>query len=64
MFLPLPNGLLRVRTAKDGDIAFDFDSSVHAKAFNDSIKTLGRVFSKTKDMPTWDRTVYVGQSHK
>jgi hypothetical protein len=64
VFLPLPNGLLRVRTAKDGDIAFDFDSSVHAKAFNDSIKTLGRVFSKTKDMPTWDRTVYVGQSHK
>ena len=64
LFLPLPNGLLRVRTARDGDVAFDFDGSTHAKAFNDSIKSFGRVFSKTKDKPTWDRTVYVGQTHK
>lgn len=64
VFLPLPDGLLRVRTARDGDIAFDFDGPGNAKWFNDSIKSLGRVFPRTVEKPTWDRTVYLGKPSK
>jgi hypothetical protein len=64
VFLPLPEGLLRVRTAKDGDIAFDFDIPAHAGLFNQSIKGLGKVFQRTADKPKWDCTVYIGKSLK
>ncbi|KAJ4304534.1 hypothetical protein N0V90_000060 [Kalmusia sp. IMI 367209] len=64
VFLPLPAGLLRVRTANNGDVAYDFESRGEAKAFNDSIKGLGSIFSSTADKPTWDRTVYVGKQLK
>ncbi|KAL5454660.1 hypothetical protein PMIN07_007447 [Paraphaeosphaeria minitans] len=57
VYLPLPEGILRVRTAKNGDVAFDFDSPAHADKFNQSIKKLGRVFQRTHDKPKWDCTV-------
>ncbi|KAF2249561.1 hypothetical protein BU26DRAFT_319952 [Trematosphaeria pertusa] len=61
VFLPMPEGLLRVRTARNGDVAYEFDSHQHARAFNDSIKGLGRIFQNTHDKPIWDRTVYLGK---
>lgn len=64
VFIPLPDGLLRVRTAKDGDIAFDFNSPGTAKWFNDSINSLGRIFPRTAEKPGWDRTVYIGKGIK
>ncbi|KAF2449713.1 hypothetical protein P171DRAFT_351357 [Karstenula rhodostoma CBS 690.94] len=64
VFLPMPEGLLRVRTAKDGDIAFDFDGPAHADRFNQSIKKLGRIFPRTADKLKWDCTVYIGKSLK
>jgi len=64
VYLPMPDGLMRVRTAAMGDIAFEFDSRGHASAFNESIKGLGKIFPSTKDRPIWDRTVYLGQPLK
>ncbi|KAL5436612.1 hypothetical protein PMIN05_006617 [Paraphaeosphaeria minitans] len=64
VYLPLPEGILRVRTAKNGDVAFDFDSPAHADKFNQSIKKLGRVFQRTHDKPKWDCTVYIGKTSK
>ncbi|KAF2264930.1 hypothetical protein CC78DRAFT_579887 [Lojkania enalia] len=60
VFLPMPDGLLRVRTARGGDVAYDFDSHRHAAEFNASIKGCGKIFSNTIDKPTFDRTVYLG----
>lgn len=44
VFLPMPRGLLRVRTALCGDIAYDFETRGDAKIFDDSIKNMGRIF--------------------
>ncbi|KAF1958263.1 hypothetical protein CC80DRAFT_27433 [Byssothecium circinans] len=61
VFLPMPAGLLRVRTARCGDVAYDFDTHGHARAFNDSIKGLGRIFQNTKERPEMERSVYLGK---
>ncbi|KAF2637250.1 hypothetical protein P280DRAFT_472413 [Massarina eburnea CBS 473.64] len=61
VFLPMPEGLLRVRTARCGDVAYDFDTHKHARMFNESIKGLGTIFQSTKEGPGWDRTVYLGK---
>ncbi|KAF2183087.1 hypothetical protein K469DRAFT_584239 [Zopfia rhizophila CBS 207.26] len=64
VFLPMPEGLLRVRTAKYGDVAYEFDNHRHASEFNEGVKGLGRMFQNTKDKPIWDRTVYLGRPLK
>jgi hypothetical protein len=61
VYLPMPEGLLRVRTARNGDTGYDFDTARHASAFNDSIMALGRVFQSTTSNPGWDRSVYLGK---
>jgi hypothetical protein len=61
VYLPMPAGLLRVRTARSGDVAFDFASSHEARDFNSSIKGVGKVFSNTKEKPYFDKSVYFGK---
>ncbi|KAF2738800.1 hypothetical protein EJ04DRAFT_485744 [Polyplosphaeria fusca] len=61
VFLPMPEGLLRLRTAKNGDIAYDFDTYRHAVDFNDSIGRLGKTFQPTREKPDWDHIVYLGK---
>jgi hypothetical protein len=61
VYLPMPDGLLRVRTARLGDVAFDFDSEKHAKEFNASIKSLGRIYASPRDDRGWERMVYLGK---
>ncbi|KAF2685998.1 hypothetical protein K458DRAFT_416360 [Lentithecium fluviatile CBS 122367] len=61
VFLPMPSGLLRVRTARGGDVAYDFDSHYHACKFNDSISGLGRIYQNTREKPIFDRSVYLGK---
>lgn len=64
VYVPLPDGLLRARTTRGGDIAFDFDSPSHADRFNQSIKKAGRIFSKTHVKSKFDQTVYIGKTSK
>jgi len=64
VYLPMPKGLQRVRTATFGDIAFEFDSDGHADAFNKSIKSLGKVYQNTRDNPNFEKTVYLGRKLK
>ncbi|KAH3972745.1 hypothetical protein HBH70_144270 [Parastagonospora nodorum] len=61
VYLPMPDGLVRVRTARMGDVAFDFDSEKSAKEFNASIKHLGRVFENRKGDRGWEKVVYLGK---
>lgn len=61
MYLPMPEGLLRVRTARAGDVAFDFDSEKNAERFNLSIKLAGRVFESPRGDSGWERVVYLGR---
>lgn len=61
VYLPMPEGLLRVRTARMGDVAFDFNSEKSAKEFNVSIKHLGRVFENRKGDRGWEKVVYLGK---
>jgi hypothetical protein len=61
VFLPMPDGLVRLRTSRNGDIAYDFESHRQARAFDDSIGGQGRIYPSTRDKPVWDRTVYVGR---
>src|SRR5579871_2775959 len=60
VYVPMPEGLLRIRKAKGGDIVFEFEHSYQAKAWNENIDKQGKIFGNTKDKPYWDRTVYVG----
>ncbi|KAH8702798.1 hypothetical protein GQ44DRAFT_764337 [Phaeosphaeriaceae sp. PMI808] len=57
VYLPMPHGLLRVRTAKDGDTAFDFDTNKNAMDFNGSILNLGRINIHQNSS---QRTLYLG----
>jgi hypothetical protein len=54
VFLPLPKGLLRVRTAKGGDVAFDFETMMQAAAWNKEVGQIGRVFKGKENV------IYVG----
>ncbi|KAF1996527.1 hypothetical protein P154DRAFT_623139 [Amniculicola lignicola CBS 123094] len=60
LFLPLPDGLLRVRTARHGDISYEFTSHQHAKDFNACINWQGRVYEGSYK----DSRVYVGREIK
>jgi len=64
LYLPMPEGLLRVRTAKYGDAGYDFDTSRHATLFNESIVGLGRIYESTRERRNLDRSVYVGKTLK
>ncbi|KAF2788116.1 hypothetical protein K505DRAFT_366759 [Melanomma pulvis-pyrius CBS 109.77] len=64
VYLPMPEGLKRVRTAMFGDVAFEFDSHRHAEAFNKSIKDVGKTFPNTVEKPDMDRNVYLGKRLK
>lgn len=61
VYLPMPEGLLRVRTAKNGDVAFDFEHEKNAKEFNASIKSLGRIYGNPKGSYGWEKVVYLGK---
>lgn len=61
VFLPMPEGLLRVRTAHNGDVSYDFSTHHHAREFNESISNLGRIYQNTHDKPIRDRSVYLGR---
>lgn len=61
VFMPMPQGLLRVRTAQRGDIAVEFESARAAQAWNDAIKNVGTIERSSSRRPDWDRTVYLGK---
>lgn len=61
VYLPLPDGLLRVRTARQGNVAFDFESDKAAKEFNSSIKSLGLIYANPKGDHGWEKIVYLGR---
>lgn len=61
VYLPLPDGLVRVRTAKQGDVAFDFDSEKAAREFNESIRGLGTIYKSPVGDHGWERVVYLGK---
>jgi hypothetical protein len=61
VYLPMPEGLLRVRTARKGDVAFDFDSARHAEEFNASIRYMGKTFASPKGDHGWEKVVYLGK---
>lgn len=61
VYLPMPDGLLRVRTAKMGDVAFDFDTEKNAKEFNASIKSLGKIYNSPRGDHGWEKVVYLGR---
>jgi len=61
VYLPLPEGLLRVRTARKGDVAFDFESERCAREFDKSIKGLGRIYENPRGDRGWERVVYLGR---
>ncbi|KAF2024264.1 hypothetical protein EK21DRAFT_117949 [Setomelanomma holmii] len=60
VYLPMPEGLLRVRTARMGDVAFDFEHEKNARDFNGSIKSLGRIYASPKGDHGWEKVVYLG----
>jgi hypothetical protein len=60
IYLPLPPGLVSVRTATRGDVAFVFKSVSEASAFNRMCR-VGRLYHS--DLPGkggYNRTVYLG----
>jgi hypothetical protein len=63
VYLPLPPGLLRVRTARRGDVAFDFESERAARDFDKSIKGLGRIYENRNQRGErgWEKVVYLGK---
>ncbi|KAF1842863.1 uncharacterized protein K460DRAFT_396329, partial [Cucurbitaria berberidis CBS 394.84] len=61
VYLPMPEGLLRVRTARKGDVAFDFDSDKNANEFNKGIKSLGTIYASPRGDHGWERVVYLGK---
>ena len=60
VYVPMPEGLLRVRKARGGDIAFEFEHSQQARTWNERIDKRGKIFGNTHDKPYKDRNVYVG----
>jgi len=61
VYLPMPAGLLRVRTARQGDVAFDFDSEKSAREFNAGIKSLGTIYTSPRGKHGWEKVVYLGK---
>ncbi|KAF2488416.1 hypothetical protein BU16DRAFT_532211 [Lophium mytilinum] len=64
VYLPLPAGLQRVRTARGGDVAFEFDSNRNAAAWNLSIGEVGKIYASSKEKPRFDQGVYLGRVWK
>src|SRR5437763_15570499 len=60
VYLPMPEGLLRVRTARRGDVAFDFDTEKNADVFNKGIRGLGAIYASPRGDHGWERVVYLG----
>ena len=61
VYLPLPQGLQRVRTARRGDVAFDFDTASNANEFNKTIKNLGTIYASPRGDYGWEKVVYLGK---
>jgi len=61
VYVPMPEGLLRVRTAKRGDVAFEFEHAPQARTWNENINRQGKIFENTRERPYRERIVYVGQ---
>jgi hypothetical protein len=58
VYLPMPPGLVSVRTAKRGDVAFVFKTSHDAQAFNRMCR-VGRIYHSDIKIG-YTRTVYLG----
>lgn len=50
-----------MRTARQGNVAFDFESDKAAKEFNSSIKSLGLIYANPKGDHGWEKIVYLGR---
>lgn len=50
-----------MRTARQGNVAFDFESDKCAKEFNASIKGLGVVYKSPRGDHGWEKVVYLGK---
>jgi hypothetical protein len=60
VYLPKPQGLIRVRTAKYGDTGFVFSKPADAAAWSKEIKEVGRPY-KDSSNERHQRTVYIGE---
>ncbi|OAL53059.1 hypothetical protein IQ07DRAFT_609584 [Pyrenochaeta sp. DS3sAY3a] len=61
VYLPMPVGLLHVRTARKGNVAFDFDSEKNASNFNKEIKGLGTIYTSPRGSHGFEQVVYLGK---
>ena len=61
VYMPLPAGLVRVRTAQRGDVAFEFTTPEAARAWKASIGDMGSIHASTAARPDFDRGVYLGR---
>jgi hypothetical protein len=60
VYLPMPPGLVSVRTARRGDVAFVFKTSSEAQAFDRTVR-VGRIYHSDLPMKMGrNRTVYLG----
>lgn len=61
VYMPMPSGLLRVRTAQRGDVAFEFESRDAARAWNEAILQIGTINPAVPHRLDFDHTVYLGR---
>ena len=61
VYMPMPAGLLRSRTAQRGDVAFEFGTAEQARMWNGQIKDVGTIETAVPHRPDWNRTVYLGK---
>jgi len=60
VFVPLPQGLVRVYTAKAGDVGYEFYTHEQAKTFNHSIKEVGTIYNSSSNR-NLSKRVYLGR---
>jgi len=64
VYLPLPQGLLRARPARLGDMSWEFEQPHQAANFHREIGYVGTVYSPSREKPHIDRNVYLGLQRK
>jgi hypothetical protein len=60
VFVPLPQGLIRVYNTKGGDVGYEFDTHEQAKSFNHSIKDVGTIDNSSSNK-NLNKRVYLGR---
>jgi len=55
VYMPMPRGLLMVRSSKYGEVAFDFRDAESAQEWNKEIASVGRNYAERK------KSVYLGK---